>query len=189
VHRLDPVPKPTRIRCARCGAEIYRTSEASVDAAMAWALSALTLFIVANAYPLVALKVSGSTRLTTLIGASFGLYQAGYTSIAGLVLFTTVVVPLAQVGVFLWLLAEIKLGRLRARPVGAFRLLAPLRPWGMVEVFLLGALVALTKLAAMATIVPGIALAAYFLFMLTLSSLASATPSEQLWQWIARTRS
>ena len=39
-----------------------------------------------------------------------------------------------------------------------FRLVHAVRPWGMVEVFMLGTLVALTKLAALASVVPGIAL-------------------------------
>ncbi len=189
VHRLDAVGGPARIRCVRCRAEILRTNEASIDTAIAWATSALVLFIIANAYPLVAMKVSGFTRLTTLVGAALGLYQQGYESIAGLVFFTTFVVPLAQLGALLWVLIAIKLGRPRAEPIASLRLLAPLRPWGMVEVFLLGALVALTRLSSLATIVPGIALIAYGCFMLVLSSLVTTTPTEQLWRWITQSRS
>ncbi len=186
VHRLDPVSTPARIRCVRCRAEIYRTNGVSLEAALAIACTGLLLFIIANVYPLVALKVGNDTRLTNLIGAAFGLYRQGYSTIAALVLFTTVLVPFVQIGAYLWTLGATRLGRLRGAPIAFLRLLTPLRPWGMVEVFLLGALVALTRLATMATIVPGIALAAYGLFMLSVSSLVSATPPEQLWRWIER---
>jgi paraquat-inducible protein A len=68
------------------------------------------------------------------------------------------------------------------------RALATFRPWAMPEVFMLGALVALVKLSAMATVVPQISLACYGLFMMALAALISTTPTEQLWQWAERCR-
>jgi paraquat-inducible protein A len=58
----------------------------------------------------------------------------------------------------------------------------------MPEVFLLGALVALVKLSAIAEVVPGISLFSYGAFMLTLAGLTSITPKEQFWQWVEGTR-
>ena len=54
------------------------------------------LFIIANAYPLVAFKVNGTTRVATLTGAALGLYAQGYATLAVLVIFTAVLVPLAR---------------------------------------------------------------------------------------------
>jgi paraquat-inducible protein A len=45
-------------------------------------------------------------------------------------------------------------------------------------------LVALVKLAAMAQVIPGIALFAYGALMLSLSALTSITPTEQFWRWV-----
>jgi len=58
----------------------------------------------------------------------------------------------------------------------------------MTEVFMLGALVALVKLAALAQVIPGIALFSYGALMLTLSGLTSITPTEQFWRWVEGTR-
>ena len=69
-----------------------------------------------------------------------------------------------------------------------FRALTRLRPWAMSEVFMLGALVALVKLAAMAQVIPGIALFSYGALMLTQSTLTSITPTEQFWQWVEGNR-
>ena len=69
-----------------------------------------------------------------------------------------------------------------------FRTLTRLRPWAMPEVFLLGALVALVKLSAIAQVVPGVSLFAYVAFMLTLAGLTSITPTEQFWHWVEGTR-
>jgi paraquat-inducible protein A len=193
VHRRDPILARGRVRCVRCGAELYRTNDGGLDAAIAYAVCALVLFVLANAFPLVALKVNGTTRAATLVGAAVGLYRQGYASIALLVGFTTFFVPLAQILTLLYGLVPLRFGdgagrRGRRGPRALFRMLAPLRPWGMAEVFVLGSLVALVKLAAMAQVIPGIALFSYGLLMITLAALSGATPTEQLWRWVDRGR-
>jgi paraquat-inducible protein A len=188
VHRMDKIAAPARVRCVRCRAELYRSNAASIDTAIALAATALVLFILANMYPLVSLNANGTTRAATLLGAALGLYRQGYATIAVLVAFTTVLVPLIQILTFLYVLVALRGGRRAPGLNELFRALTALRPWAMVEVFMLGALVALVKLAAMADIVPRIALISYGLLMLTLAALAGATPSEQLWQWVERSR-
>jgi len=170
---------------------MLRTRRAEPDLALGLALCALVLFAVANAYPLATLAANGTMRPATLAGASLALYHNGYPTIALLVAFTTILVPLAQILGFIGVLGTLLHARRRRRRAPAallahIRLLGPLRPWTMIEVFLLGALVALSKLSSMAQVIPGGALLAYGLLMLTLAALWSATPGEQLWHWIER---
>ena len=186
VHRLDNMASPARVRCVRCRAELYRTSCADIDIAIALAATALVFFVLANAYPLVFLEVNGTTRAATLLGAAFGLYRQHYAAIAVLVAFTSFLVPLAQILTFLYVLVPLRARRPAPGQNALLRALAPLRPWAMAEVFMLGALVALVKLSSLADVVPGIALISYGLLMLTLSALTSATPTEQLWRWVER---
>ncbi len=186
VHRLDNMVSPARVRCIRCRAELYRTSSADIDIAIALAATALVFFVLANAYPLVFLEVNGTTRAATLLGAAFGLYRQQYAAIAVLVAFTSFLVPLAQILTFLYVLVPLRVRRPAPGRNALLRALAPLRPWAMAEVFMLGALVALVKLSSLADVVPGIALLSYGLLMLTLSALTSATPTEQLWRWVER---
>ena len=185
-HRFDPIEAPARVRCVRCRAELYRTNGAGADTAIALALTALVLFIIANAYPLVAFKVNGTTRTATLTGAARGLYDQGYATLAVLVTFTAILVPLIQILAFLYVLVALRL-RLRVPGQNAlFRVLAALRPWAMAEVFVLAALVAMVKLASQAEVSPRVALGAYGLLMFTLTALNAITPVEQFWQWIER---
>lgn len=177
---------PARVRCVRCRAELYRTSSADIDIAIALAATALVLFVLANAYPLVTVKVNGTTRAATLLGAALGLYRQQYAAIAALVTFTSFLVPLAQILTFLYVLVPLRVRRPAPGRHKLLRALTPLRPWAMAEVFMLGALVALVKLSALADVVPGIALISYGLLMLALSALTSATPTEQLWRWVER---
>jgi paraquat-inducible protein A len=182
-HRLDRIAPAARARCVRCRAELYRTNAAGIDTAISLALTALVLFIIANAYPLVAFKVNGATRMATLTGAALGLYDQDYAALAVLVIFTAVLVPLMQILAFLYVLVPVRMGLRAPGQEALFRILAALRPWGMSEVFVLGAIVALVKLAAEAEVSPRVALIAYGLLMFTLTALASVTPTEQVWRW------
>ena len=173
-----------RVRCVRCNAELYRTHGARIDTAIAVAASAGVLLILSNLFPLVALHLNGSSRETTLIGAALGLYRQGYASIGALVLLTTVFIPLFQIGSILYVLLPLRAGRRARRQNELFRTLTRLRPWAMPEVFMLGAIVALVKLSAMAQVVPGISLFCYFALMLALAGLTSITPTEQFWRWV-----
>jgi paraquat-inducible protein A len=68
-----------------------------------------------------------------------------------------------------------------AAPPGServLRLLTRVRPWSFVEVFMLGTLVALVRLAKFAHVVPGIALWCCALLMLSLSALTSDHPAR-----------
>jgi paraquat-inducible protein A len=187
-HRRSVIRANQRVRCVRCRAEMYRTSSASIDTAVALAATAALLLLMSNVFPLVAMEVNGTARTTTLLGAAWGLYDQGYVPIAFLVLATTVLIPLFQLATLSYVLVSV---RLRRKPRGQnelFRALTHVRDWAMPEVFMLGTLVALVKLTAMAQVVPGIALFAYGALMLTLAALTSITSTEQLWQWTERFR-
>jgi paraquat-inducible protein A len=188
VHRRDAIMDKARVLCVRCRAELYRTNAASIDTAIALAATAAILLLLSNAYPLVELQLNGSFRATTLVGAALGLYEQGYAPVAALVFVTTVLIPLFQIAALLYVLLPL---RRNARARGqneVFRALTRLRPWAMSEVFMLGALVALVKLSALAQVIPGIALFAYGALMLALAALTSITPTEQFWQWVEGNR-
>jgi paraquat-inducible protein A len=52
----------------------------------------------------------------------------------------------------------------------------------MMEVFLLGILVSVVKLAGMASIIPGIALWAFALLILVLAAAGAALDREEVWE-------
>jgi paraquat-inducible protein A len=187
-HRVGVAPSNQRTLCARCGGLLQRAENGSIDTAVALAVSALVLFAFSNAYPLVAIQSNGSGRATTLMGAALGLYHQGHAALASLVFFTTIAAPFLQITSLLYLL--VPLWRRREAPGQhmVFRLLTQIRPWIFVEVFMLGALVALVRLAAFARVVPGVALWSCALLMFTLTALTSRTSPGQFWRWVEERR-
>jgi paraquat-inducible protein A len=187
-HRAAAPPAGGRSQCARCRAPLQHRDNASIDTAIALAVCALVLLILSNAYPLVAMHVNGSSRDTTLIGAALGLHAQGFESIAALVFLTTVVAPLLQIAALLYVLIPLWRGRRAPGQNLVLRVLTRARPWSFMEVFILGALVALVRLSNFAHITPGIALWSCALLMICLSALGSLTSPDQLWRWVERSR-
>jgi paraquat-inducible protein A len=178
------VPPGGTLRCCRCRAVLYRRRAEGYDRALAFALACCVLWVISNAFPIVGLSVNGDVVETTLIGAVRVLYRDGMWPLAALIFFTTVLMPGLQAFGLVWLVLPLFLNRAPWRAAAAFRLLRIARDWGMTEVLMLGLLVALVKLAHIATVVTGPALWSLAALMLLLIAAASAYDERDMWMRI-----
>lgn len=185
LQREVPLAPHGEAVCRRCGAELYRHKPASLDHTLALMLAAAVVFLCANAFPLMELDAQGIRTQTTLFGTVVALQDTGWPLIALLVLATTIVVPFLQLGLSLAVLVPLKLGRVPpfVRPIT--RAVDALWPWGMVEVFLLGCLVAFVKLRDVATVEPGLGLYAVAGYILAISSAVAAFEKREIWARVA----
>jgi paraquat-inducible protein A len=167
---------------------LYRSRPGGLDHTLAYSLGAAVLFVIANSFPIVGLEAAGFHSSTTLLGTVRTLYDGDMTSVAGLVFVTTFLMPALSIGAFLYLLLPLKLGRVPRGLPAVFRVLHGVRPWGMVEVFLLGTLVALTKLAALASVVPGISLWSVGALMFLVAAAAASFDTHEFWEWVEEAR-
>jgi paraquat-inducible protein A len=175
-------------RCPRCGAVLYRNTPDGLDRTLAYALAAAALFVVANAFPIVGLEAQGFRSSTTLLGTVQALHKDEMTSVAALVFVTTILMPALNIGALLYMLLPLKLGRVPLGLPAVFRLVDAVRPWGMVEVFMLGTLVSLTKLAHLAHVEPGIALWSFGVLMFLVAAAAASFDAHALWARVEAAR-
>ena len=162
--------------CSCCGAELERDMGSHGKRLLPLTIASLFMYIIANAFPIVEMELHGLASRTTLIGTVFSLNAHGMPLIAFLVLVTTILFPLFQLLAVIYLIPSI---RKVGRPPGfnfLVRMIQTLRPWVMVEVLLLGAIVAFVKLTNMAAVVPGPALWALGALALLLASVFSFNP-------------
>jgi paraquat-inducible protein A len=176
------VPIGARASCSRCGGLLRKRPPNSAERTLALAIAAAVLFAVAQTFPFLSFEMKGRITTTTLMTGILDLYRGGKFEIALLVLVTTVLAPLAQLMLFLYLLLPLQLGwRPWQLPV-AFRLLRHAQTWSMMEVFLIGILVAITKLMGMADIVPGVALWSFALLMVVISAAVVSFDPDWIWE-------
>jgi paraquat-inducible protein A len=181
LQRERPLPVNGVLRCCRCHAALYRSQTGGLDRSLAYALAALALFALANAFPIVGLSVNGDLVETTLFGSVYVLYRDGMWPLAVLIFVTTLLMPMLQAAGIVWLLLPLRLGRRPYRAEFVFRLLHVAQSWGMTEVLILGLLVALVKLAHIASVVPDTALWSFGALMLLLAAAAAAFDPRDLW--------
>ena len=181
LHRNGSPPRGAVQACVRCGAVLGRGPAASLETALALNLAALILFLLADAFPLLALRLHGSTRIASIPGCVRILGELGWPWLAALLLTTMILGPLIQYGGMVLVLLQLTRGRPRPWTARLFRVLEEFRSWGMAEVFMLGVLVSYSRLARMATIEPGASFYALGGFILMAALAASHLEPRTVW--------
>lgn len=181
LQRLPALAAGEAARCPRCDKELWRRREDSLERTLALALAAAILHVVANAVPMLGLSAVGHQASTTLVGGARHLWENGQEIVAVLVLFTAVVAPALQIGFML----AIVLGARRPRPprwVGTLLRHQPTAAtWSMIEVMILGVLVALIKIADYASVIAGTALFALGALVFLLAAMQAAFDPHEVW--------
>lgn len=181
VHHVGDVPPGAGARCARCGAALYRPKRDSVNRTLALTLAGVILFLIANTYPFLGFKIGAQVRETTLATGIQQLYRQDMNIIATLVLVTVVLVPALHLAGTLYILVPLQRRRVPRHLARVFRLMLFLKPWSMMEIFMLGILVSAVKLVKMATIIPGPALYAFLGLIFVLAAMVVTLDDHLVW--------
>ena len=130
------------------------------------------------------LEAAGIANETSLYGAVETIWKNGMVFVAALVFVTTILLPALEISLMLYVLLPLKLGQMPQGLAPILRLLQSVRPWSMTQVFILGVLVALVKLAHLAHIVPGIALWSFGGLILLLTGAVASFNMHELWSLV-----
>jgi len=189
LQRLPELAPGASARCPRCNKELWRHREDSLNRTLALSLAAVVLYVIANAAPMLSLNAVGHHASTTVFGGALELWRDGREIVAGLVLWTAVVAPGLQIALML----AVVLGAHRdpvPRWVGTLLRHHPTaRTWSMIEVMLVGVLVALIKIADYATVIPGRALFALGTLVFVFAGIQATFDARDVWErveWAAR---
>jgi paraquat-inducible protein A len=184
LQRLPDLAPGASARCARCDEELWWRREDSLNRTLALTLAAALLYVVANSVPMLGLTIVGHQASTTVIGGVENLWADGRETVAALVLFTAVVAPALQIG---FVLAIALVARREPSPRWAGALLRhyrTIRTWSMIEVMMLGVLVALIKIADYATVIPGVALFMLGALVVLLAAIQVSFDPREVWDRI-----
>lgn len=184
LQREPALPPGGRACCRRCNAVLFRHVPDSVDRGLAYTLGAAILFITANMFPIVGLEVQGNLNASSLYGAVETIWNNDMEGVALLVFATTILIPAVEISLMLYVLLPLKFGRLPMELASILRVLQSIRPWSMTQVFILGVLVALVKLAHLAHVVPGVSLWAFGGLIVLLTAAVSNFNTHELWDLV-----
>ena len=173
-----------KARCARCENVLYRCQPNGFRLSLVFAITSLVLFLISNSFPIVSISSQGLINSTTLLGAVAQLIEDGISSIAVLVLITTFLMPLLEIAILIYLLLPLHFGRIPPGLSFGFRVICLVKPWAMIEVFMIGLIVTITKLNALASVTPDIALISFLLLMITITVAVSNFDVHAFWRQV-----
>lgn len=153
-------------QCIRCGGVLYQQRYDSLNRTLAFALTGLILFVLANLFPLLTFDIDGRTQSNHLLDGSLEFFNEGYWELGIVVFLFSFLVPLLSLVALLALLIPLKLGYIPNHLKKMFRFMKFMKPWAMSEVFILGIIVAYVKLADFAVVTAGSSLVAFVLMVI-----------------------
>jgi len=173
-------------KCTRCGGLLYRRPRDSLNRALAFSLAAVVLLLLANLYPFMYFKFQGRVELNTMFTGVVRLWEWGDWPVAIVVMMASIVVPSLKVFGNLYLLAPLKLGCVPWKGARVFRFLRAAGPWGMLEVYMLGTLIAIGNLVSLASISMGVAFYSFCALMLVTTATTATLDPEIIWSKLDR---
>ncbi|HHD82064.1 MAG TPA: paraquat-inducible membrane protein A [Campylobacterales bacterium] len=164
--------------CRRCQTKIHNSLSNSYHKTLAFLVTAIILYIPANAYPILITKQFGMNIESTILGGIIHLWESGSYPIATIILIASVVVPILKFLLIIYLLVASKYPTYSSflDKHKLFYLTETIGSWSMIDVFVVIILSVLIHFSSI-QIYPGIAASAFALmvFFTMLSALAFDT--------------
>lgn len=176
----------TSAQCPRCLTTLRRVSIHRLDHVAALTLAALVLLVVMCSTNLMSVQTAGIRHVADLFSGPDELVHRHMAALAVAVLFVTVVAPFGRISALLYILGQ---AHESSPPRHLRRIYAwaeKLRPWSMIDVFVLGVLVAYVKLGSVVTIRLSVGVYALFVLTFVLVWIDSALDREALWEALDR---
>lgn len=180
VHQRLPLQPGEAADCQTCGATLYRRPKLDPEAMLALTVAALIVFVLANALPIVTMESGGVTTRGWLLTIVDTAWESGVGPVAAIAAATVFLFPLVQLLLYGYVLLACRRPMPAPHFATAMRGLRLLRPWSMVEVFLIGTLVSIIKMSHLAVVTPEPGLWAFGMLTLLLTALGTFELRE-LW--------
>ncbi|AMO58679.1 paraquat-inducible protein A [Endozoicomonas montiporae] len=190
VIREVAYPNPTRkliICCPRCNRNLREYHPDGLIKTLSWVITGLLLFLPANIFPVLQMEILDHQEASTIWDGVVTLYQEDLQGVALLVFSLAILVPGIRLLILLFVMGALFLKKQllkKQRPLAGllFRRYLQLGEWGMVEIYLLGVLVAVIKLADMAIVHPGAGLLCFVGLMAAELGISICMDEQEVWE-------
>lgn len=183
VVNIPPLSVGQRCDCPRCHTELTaRHPEPALRPAL-FAISSLIMLLMANLYPFITMQAVGNSNTMLFIQAGTVLFDEHYQLLSLVVLACIQGIPAFCMLLVIYLSIATRFKKLSGK-VFFCRLLFMLKPWCMVEIFLIAILVSFVKLVALAEISLDMSFWAFCLFCVLQIRAFQQVDKEWLWDQI-----
>lgn len=182
VHHAVSLPSGVTACCTNCDATLFRQHNDSIKRALALTVAALFLFTIAHSLPFMAFELEGRERQGTLLTIAWRLYTDDMWTLAILVLLTATLLPLLRILALVYVLLPLDFGRVPRHMAAVFRAAQGLRRWAMMEILLIGVIVAYVKLEDLARVDLGPGLYTFAALILVMAAIDWVLDPHDVWE-------
>src|ERR1700688_2775036 len=141
-----PAERRDIVFCSRCKTQLEHRAGKSLDTTLAFSAAIMLLLIPAWTAPFLTASALGATRTSFLPMSVSVVWRDGSPLLALVVCLFVLTFPIVRFGTLTAVLLALRLGRRPAWLTSAFRICNALQVWAMLDVFLLGLMVAYFRL-------------------------------------------
>jgi len=182
LHRIHSLAFGERAKCSRCGASLYAKKRDSFEHAITLTVTSLILFTVANVFPFMTFELHGRVQESLLSTGVQEFFNRGMWTLGLLVLCASILFPALKILGMLYVLVPLEFNRRLWNAALVFRMVEHCKTWAMMDVYLLGVIVAVVKLADLAILVPGVAIYSFVGLIVALAAADSALDTHAVWE-------
>src|SRR5579883_2812356 len=177
----ETIPQGYVAQCDRCAATLRRPRRATLGGSLACVVCAAALSPFALTLPLLDIHVMGRFSRAALLTGADVMGSRGRSLLGAVVVTTLVVVPALEIALHVATWFGVSVRRRPRWLPWAFGLAQRLAPYAMIDVFLLGAFVAYSRLLALARVDIGPSVVAAIAIMLALVCARASLDPERVW--------
>ena len=156
LHHFAPLAPNARARCVRCRSVLATNRSNAISHVLALAFAATVLMIATLFFPFLTIQVGATSNQTSIFDAFMAFADGLLFPLAVAVACLIVILPLIRFAALIYALFPLVVGRPPFRRAsGVFRMAEALKPWSMVEIFVVGVAVSMVKIAGLASITFG----------------------------------
>lgn len=182
LQRVPDVEPGNDATCSRCKARLFRNPRGGLDKPLALIIASMILFLVSNSFPIMTLTIAGVKLTGSITDTAWVFVQQGSPEIAAIVWLPSVLFPGLTIAGLFYVLFSIRFRMNWPHTRTILGWISRLLPWGMMDVFLLGILVALVKLVALADVLLGTGFYAFLVLIFLHAATIASLETHTLWE-------
>ena len=167
--------------CPRCSFVLTTKHKNAINRILAFSVSAIIFLLVSIPFEFLSFKAQGLENKLTITQSIDFLFSHNYGILAIIQLLTIFIIPLLILCSLIYVLSFLKKEKLPPYGDKLLTLIFFLLPWAMVEIFLVGVLVSLVKILAMADIGLGPSFISLSLFALLMTAVVMHIDKHEIY--------
>jgi paraquat-inducible protein A len=167
--------------CPRCDSEVYIRKPDAIQKTWAFLLASIVFYIPANILPMMHVITFAGTESDTIMSGVLYFLDTGAYLIAFVIFTASIFVPILKILILIYLLISVQKGSClhRMRRKKLYILTEIIGRWSMVDVYVVGTMIALVHFGALTEITPGMG-ANFFLLVVIMTMLSAMSFDPKL---------